>query len=114
MYTRDGQQVWYTDYINSPEEFNITVPNDQYTLGYNEGRASIEIINERLREREYNRGYFEARDYFGKYIDVNDIWVSATLWGQTEYQRGLQASQQESYDERSEEHTSELQSRPHL
>lgn len=99
MYTRWGEQVWHTDYINNPEEFNITVPNDQYTLGYNEGRASIEIINQRLLEREYNRGYFEARNYFGKYIEVNDIWVTATLWGNSEYQRGLQASNQESYDE---------------
>lgn len=99
MYSREGHQNWQIDYINAPEDFNITVPNDQYTLGYNEGRASVEIINERLREREYQRGYTEARNYFGKYIDVNDIWVPATLWGNSEYQRGLQASNQESYDE---------------
>lgn len=99
MYSREGHLNWQVDYINNPEDFNITVPNDQYTLGYNEGRASVEIINERLREREYQRGYVEARNYFGKYIDVNDIWVTATLWGTTEYQRGLNASQQESYDE---------------
>lgn len=99
MYTRDGQQVWYTDYINSLEEFNITVPNDQYTLGYNEGRASIEIINERLREREFERGYTDARAYFGIYLEEIGMWRTATIWGQTEYQRGLQASNQESYDE---------------
>lgn len=99
MYSREGHLNWQVDYINNPEDFNITVPNDQYTLGFNEGRASVEIINQRLLEREYQRGYTEARNYFGKYIDVNDIWVTATLWGNTEYQRGLNASQQESFDE---------------
>lgn len=55
---------------------------DGYDSGYNNG---------------YNKGYENARHEFGRYH--NGEWLTSEQWGNIEYNRGLQASHSEAFDE---------------
>lgn len=59
---------------------------DGWNNGYDEGYG-----------KGYDKGYENARQTFGRYY--NGTWYTSEQWGNMEYNRGLQASHSEAFDE---------------